>query len=73
MFRIHPKPVPPRNYRTAWQNPRETQLIRSLVDYLYDHGFMMFHTGTVALSTATTETEIDKFVGTLRDGLAECF
>lgn len=72
MFRIHMKPEPPTEYRSTWQNDEERQRTQLLVEFLYQHGFMMFRSCTAALSTATTESEIQRFVETLADALAPC-
>ena len=68
MFRIHPKSKAPTDYRSTWQDDREKQKTKRLVDYMYDQGFMLFRTCTAALSTATTESEIEQFVKTLEQG-----
>ena len=68
MFRIHPKSKAPTDYRSTWQDDREKQKTKRLVDYMYDQGFMLFRTCTAALSTATTESAIEQFVKTLEQG-----
>jgi len=71
MFRVHLKPQAPIEYRTNYQDADETGLIKRLVDYLYDHGFMMINTCSGALSTAITEAEIDQLAETMEAGLRE--
>lgn len=71
MFRIHPKANPPTEYRSAWQDASEQKQLKSLVDHLYQNGFMMFRTCTGALSTAISENEINEFVESLRGGLSK--
>ena len=69
MFRVHLKPDPPSEYREAYQDPVESSQITFLVNYLYDHGFMMINTCSGALSTAITETEVDQLAETLEAAL----
>ena len=68
MFRIHFKPEPPVEYRSAYQTPEESAKIAFLCKHLYDNGFILINTCTAALSTALTETEIDQMVDVLKDG-----
>jgi glutamate-1-semialdehyde 2,1-aminomutase len=69
MFRVHLKPEAPAEYRAAYQDAEETKRISLLVDYLYDHGFMMINTCSGALSTALTEAEVDQLAETLESAL----
>lgn len=69
MFRIMMRETPPTNFREAWQTETQRTRTNALVDFLYQHGFMLFRTCTAALSTATTENEISKFVDTVQYGL----
>ena len=69
MFRVHLKSQPPIDYRSAFSDAQETDNIKFLVDYMFDHGFMMINTCSGALSTAMTESEIDSMAGTLGEGL----
>jgi glutamate-1-semialdehyde 2,1-aminomutase len=69
MFRVHLKPKPPVEYRSAYQNPDETECIDYLVNYLYDRGFMMINTCSAALSTAITTEEVDRLAETMEAGL----
>ena len=71
MFRVHLKAEPPIEYRSAWQGAEETRNIAFLVNFLYDHGFMMINTCSAALSTVLTETEVDQMVETLAKGISE--
>jgi glutamate-1-semialdehyde 2,1-aminomutase len=70
MFRVHLKPNPPIEYRSAYQDANETKQIAFLVNYLYDHGFLMINTLSAALSTVLTEDDVDQLVTTLKDGFA---
>ncbi len=68
MFRIHLKAQPPKNYREAYVDKKESQLITKLLDHLFDNGIMMINTCTATLSTAMTKTEIDHLICALKDG-----
>ena len=62
MFRIHPKPTPPRNYRETYPTPAEDAARKRLVDALYDQGVVVFSPCTVTLSTPMGEAEVDALV-----------
>ncbi|PKI16967.1 aspartate aminotransferase family protein [Colwellia sp. 12G3] len=68
MFRIHLKPTPPKNYREAYVDKKESQLITKLLDHLFDNGIMMINTCSATLSTAMGKKEIDHLVSALKDG-----
>ena len=53
------RPEAPRNYRESFATPEQTRLVKSMLDYLLDHGFIMINTCSGALSTVMTEREID--------------
>lgn len=59
MLRVHFKPEPPKDYRSAFTTPEEVPLLNAFLDHLFDSGFIMINTGTAMLSTVMTETEID--------------
>lgn len=59
MFRVHMKPDVAGDYRRAYVTPKESKLIRSLLDHLFDNGIMMINTCSGTLSTVMTEKEID--------------
>lgn len=71
MFRVHMKPVAPRNYREAHATPEENARLLTLLDHLFDHGCVMINTCTAALSTPMTETEIDQLVTAMESGLSK--
>lgn len=70
MFRVHMKPQPPRNFREAYPTEAENRRLKTLLDHLFDEGFVMINTCTAALSTPMTETEIDALVGAMETGFA---
>jgi glutamate-1-semialdehyde 2,1-aminomutase len=57
------------NYRQFFPSPQETQRVEWLMVYLLNNGFLLTRMGTAALSTVTTEAEIDRFGEVLFDGL----
>jgi glutamate-1-semialdehyde 2,1-aminomutase len=69
MLRVHLKPTAPTDYRSAYTNEAETARIRFLVDYMFDHGFILMNTCSAALSTAMTESEIEALATTMGEGL----
>ncbi|UTV30532.1 aspartate aminotransferase family protein [Photobacterium atrarenae] len=68
MFRIHMKPTPPTDYRSAYETPQEARIKSALLDHLFNHGFMMINTCSGTLSTAMTEKEISAFSEVLLNG-----
>lgn len=68
MFRIHFKETPPTNYRTAYQDANELKQLALMINYLYEHGFLMISTCSAALSTPLTPADIDHFTETLESG-----
>jgi glutamate-1-semialdehyde 2,1-aminomutase len=68
MFRIHLKAQPPKNYREAYVDKVEGQLITKLLDHLFDNGIMMINTCSATLSTAMSKKEIDHLVSALKGG-----
>lgn len=60
VFRIHMKPEVPNTYRKAFVTKDESALISTLNHHLFDEGFIMVNTCSGLLSTALTNTEIDK-------------
>ncbi len=68
MFRVHLKAEPPKNYREAYVDKRESALITKLLDHLFDNGVMLINTCSATLSTAMGKKEIDHLVSALKDG-----
>ena len=62
------KPEPPSNYRDSFANADETRMINILLDHAFDNGIMLMNTGSGALSTAMTETEIDVLAQVMLEG-----
>ncbi|MFK7959785.1 MAG: aspartate aminotransferase family protein [Phycisphaerales bacterium] len=68
MFRVHMKPAPPHDYREAFLNADEKRRLATLLDHLFDAGFMMINTCSATLSTPMTEVEIDLLVAAMKTG-----
>jgi len=60
LLRVHLKPEPPTDYRSAHPTPDQAKALSHLIDALYDDGIMMIHTGAAALSTAMGHDDIDR-------------
>lgn len=68
MFRVHMKDAPPRDFREAYPTPTERARLQTFLDDLFDAGFLMINSGSAALSTPMTETEIDALVDAMSVG-----
>ena len=68
IFRLHLKPEPPINYRKAWINPETAQLVKTLLDHLFQEGIIMINTCSAALSSVMTGTEIDRLSEAMLNG-----
>ncbi len=60
LLRFHFKPTQPDDYREAYQILAEKQALRAFIGAMYDHGIMLIHTGSAALSTPMDATIIDR-------------
>ena len=69
LLRIHCTERPLTGYRDFYPTPEETSNLVWLMVYLLNHGFLMTRMETAALSTITTEAEIEHFGDTLFEGL----
>ncbi len=69
LYRIHMKAEAPADYRSSFPTPEEKKRLDRFVDGLYDAGIVAIHTGTVALSTATGEAEIDRLAEAVLESL----
>ena len=68
IFRIHMKPEAPVAYRDAYMTPKETQLVKALLDFYFDNGFIMINTCSGTLSTVMKEKDIENFAETTLAG-----
>jgi len=69
LFRVHLKEKAPTEYRGAYADADELERLRILLDFLWEHGFMMINTCSFALSTAITGKEVDLLSETMLNGL----
>jgi len=60
LIRLHLKPTPPTDYRSAHMDSAETAALSAFIDALYDNGIVVVHTGTMALSTPMERAHIDQ-------------
>ena len=68
ILRVHMKEQPPRNYREAFLSPEEDRRLKTLLDHLFDAGFIMINSCTAMFSTPMTEVEVDALVAACGDG-----
>ena len=68
MYRVHFKPDAPLNYREAFQSPEEVARMKTMLDHLFDAGFMMINTCAFTLSTPMGEDEVDALVEAMEAG-----
>lgn len=71
MFRVHLKPEVSGDYRSAYVGVEEAGRIKSLLDYLFDHGIMLINTCSATISTVMTEREIDTLSEVMLNGLRQ--
>jgi len=69
MLRVHFKPEPPSDYRSAFMSPDEAGMLKVFLDHLFDNGIIMINTGTVMLSTVMTGRDIDTLSEAMLGGL----
>jgi glutamate-1-semialdehyde 2,1-aminomutase len=62
LFRFHMTARPLYDYRSSTSVGNEAADRKAVIDYLYDHGFMLGDTGFGAISTVMTVAEIDALI-----------
>jgi len=60
LFRIHAKQALPRDYREAYPTPDQAATMKAMSDFFRDQGIFLPTAGTASLSTAMSESDIDK-------------
>ncbi len=60
LLRFHFKPAEPRSYREAYAATAEKQALGAFIGAMYDHGIMLIHTGSAALSTPMDGQSVDR-------------
>ncbi|MFK7884047.1 MAG: aspartate aminotransferase family protein [Phycisphaerales bacterium] len=68
MFRVHMKPTPPKDFREAFLTESENKRLLTLLDHLFDQGFVMINTCSATLSTPMIEEDIDALVTAMGQG-----
>lgn len=68
MFRVHMKAQAPSNYRQAYLSSDESEKLKTLLDHMFDEGFVLINTCSATLSTPMTESEIDALVAGYKRG-----
>jgi glutamate-1-semialdehyde 2,1-aminomutase len=69
LLRLHLKPTPPTDYRSAHMDGAETAALSAFIDALYDNGIVVVHTGTMALSTPMERAHIDQMADGVQKSL----
>jgi glutamate-1-semialdehyde 2,1-aminomutase len=69
IFRVHMKASPPRSHREAYSTPEEARRLKSLLESLFQAGFLMINTCSATLSTPMGESEVDALVEAVQRGL----
>lgn len=68
MFRVHMKAEAPTNYREAYLSAEEAPKLKTLLDHMFDEGFVLINTCSATLSTPMTESEIDALIASYKRG-----
>lgn len=68
MFRVHMKTSPPTTHRDAVVTPEESRRLTSLLDHLFDAGFLMINTCSATTSTVMGEEEVDALIAAMETG-----
>jgi len=69
MLRLHMKPQLPTNYREAFSLPDEQHRLGIMLDHLFESGFIVINTCSIATSTVMGESEVDALVEAVSAGL----
>jgi glutamate-1-semialdehyde 2,1-aminomutase len=59
LFKIHFRKTPPTDYRQAYEGEGAKKRLALFVDHLYEKGAIIIYSGSCALSTVTTQREVD--------------
>ncbi|SFU19140.1 aspartate aminotransferase family protein [Mesorhizobium sp. YR577] len=71
LFRIHPKPTPPTQFREAFMSPEEAALMSRLSMHFFDHDILLPNGAAACLSTAMDDEDIDKIIACFQDFVAD--
>ncbi|RWI16552.1 aspartate aminotransferase family protein [Mesorhizobium sp.] len=70
LFRIHPRPTPPRDFREAYHAPTQARISKELTRFFVSHDIILPGGAAACLSTPMGEREIDAIVGVFEAFLA---
>lgn len=71
LFRVHPKPTPPREFRDAYCDPAQARISKEMSRFFTGHGIILPSGAAACLSTAMGEPEIDAIATAFEAFLAE--
>jgi glutamate-1-semialdehyde 2,1-aminomutase len=71
LFRIHMKPVVPRNYREGYPSPMESQALEALHIALMRRGVFISPYGLACVSTATSEADLGQVSSSVYEAASE--
>ncbi|RWC00381.1 MAG: aspartate aminotransferase family protein [Mesorhizobium sp.] len=71
LFRIHPKPTRPREFREAHCNPAQAKVMKEISRFFAGHGIVLPGGAAACLSTTMGEAEIDVIAGVFEAFLSE--
>ncbi len=67
LFRIHPKPTPPTQFREAFMSTEEAALMGRLSRHFFEHGILLPNGAAACLSTAMNDEDIDRIIACFQD------
>lgn len=70
LFRIHPSPTAPEDYRQAYHTPAQAAMKQRIVDHALDQRVILIESCSGALSTAMTAADIDRLTEVLAGAFA---
>lgn len=71
LFRLHPKPTPPREFREAHLSPAEAKVMKEMSRFFAANGIVLPVGAAACLSTSMGEAEVDAIADALETFLAE--
>ncbi|PSS59997.1 aspartate aminotransferase family protein [Ensifer sp. NM-2] len=73
LFRIHPRPTPPRNYRDAYTTNAQADTMRRLGRHAAAHGILLPSGASACLSTAMGPSDIEHLIDVFDAFLSQSF
>lgn len=59
LFKVHFREAAPTTYREAYEDNRAKRVLAAFVEHVYEQGAILIYSGSCAISTVTTQQEID--------------